>query len=313
MADIKLKKEDIINHIIIQAQKEFSEKEQRYIHITRLNKLITLIIKDLKEEGYHVDDFIWGYYRHGFYSKTANTFLKENYGEEFNLNTITTTNTELPLEVTNLVLDSLNGFKNFFIKNREDFYDWVYQKKTPKKYLNFYQTHRKLEKWFENMKMDFKNNDSIDSDELSDIISNYYYSLDHVEDLVTFEIFGKFTDILEQLSLKLKKGKDTSRIRIELDRLHVLYNSKIYNILTPYLDTLEGDTDEVARERELHQERMRKSKLSLQREMRTLYHDMDNENLFLTIEELQDEILKAGNKLPENSKSIQELYLDIEF
>ena len=91
------------------------------------------------------------------------------------------------------------------------------------------------------------------SEKCSDIISDYYFSIDHINDLSVVETFSKFTDILEQLLIKLKNGENPSMINIELDKAHNLYINKVYNLMTPYLDTLKGDKDIVELEKKSHQ------------------------------------------------------------
>lgn len=311
MGEIKLNKDDVINLVIVQAQKEFSEHEQHYIQITRLNKLITLVVEDLSNQDYQVEDFIWGYYRHGFYSKTANNYLKDNFGDNFNLSEINAMDAELPENVTETVSEYIHGIKKIFLKSREEFYDWVYKNKTPSKYRDFYQTHRKLEKWFENMKIAGDIIEFNANNDIFDIISDYYYSLEHVEDPGTIEIFGRFADILEQLSLKLKYDDNSSRINIELDRLHVLYRNKIYNTLTPYLETVKGDDAIIDAELESHKKRMFHLKTGLNRELKSLQRELESKEMFPLMEDLHEEIMLTASRLPENSRSIKEIYQDM--
>lgn len=309
---MKFKEKDIINCIINESQRQFSSTEQKYIHITRLNKLITLVVDELSENHIDVEGFTWGYYRHGFYSKTANSFLKKNFGNEFSLRNIESSESNIPESVITLISDSVMKLKDNFIKNRAEFYGWVYKEKAPKKYKNFYLTHMDLEKWFEDINIDNLISQPIKlSDNCSDIISEYYFSIDHINDISVIETFSKFTDILEQLLIKLKNGENPSLINLELDKIHGLYQNRIYNLMTPYLDTLKGDQDKVDSEKKSHQKRVFLLKRSLKMELNVLHSELKSKKLIPTTEEMHIEIRQIYNKLPSDSKSIQEIYDDI--
>lgn len=309
MNDMKLKEKDIINFIITESQKQFSKNEQKYIHITRLNKLITLVVDEMSKKDIIVEGFTWGYYRHGFYSKTANRFLKNNFGNEFSLKDIEVSESDLPESIRKLISDSVMKIKDKFVKNRADFYGWVYREKAPKKYKNFYLTHMELEKWFEDINIKKLMSEPLKLHEkCSDILSEYYFSTDHINDLSVIETFSKFTDILEQLLIKLKNGGNPSQINMELDKIHNLYYSKIYNLMTPYLDTLKGDQDFVNSEKESHRKRVFLLKRELRKELDVLHKELRAKGIIPTTEEMHKEIHQVYGYLSDESRSIKEFY-----
>ncbi|MGC9517491.1 MAG: hypothetical protein ACP5C3_07330 [Methanomicrobiales archaeon] len=309
--------EDLIRFVIKVARDKIPKEEQKYINSTRLNKMVILVFNELCKNNIKTERFIWGYYRHGFYSRSVSNFLKYNYKDGFNLEAAHVNEVNLSANVKKIVSSAVSNLKDNFIKDRESFTKWVYGDIAPKEYRDFYFSHKKLEKWFETMNTEL-NNDimHIDINDgkniLSDIISDYYFSLGHINDLEIISIFRRFTDILELLNLKLKGGSNPSQIKVLLDRLNSLYLNRIYSLLPPYIETIDGDPNFVKKEKEAHLLRIKSYKNSINKELDKIHSIILQYNLMPSFEEINDELSQMQIKLPDSNKSLRELYQDIE-
>ena len=92
-----------------------------------------------------------------------------------------------------------------------------------------------------------------------------------MEDLEVIAIFRRFTDILELLNLKLRSGTNNSKIKVLIDRLNNLYLNRIYSLLPPYTETLNGDQKFVEKEKEMHLLRINSYKDSINKELNDIY------------------------------------------
>jgi hypothetical protein len=128
-----------------------------------------------------------------------------------------------------------------------------------------------------------------------------------VDDEEKFELFRKFTDIVELVILKWNNGFNTSKLIIILDQLLEIYKD-IFAILTPYLETLRGDERIIEEEILKHKKMVQMFKVRINNELDELYEKLEMDGLMPTLEELGNEIEDLYKKLPENSKSIKELY-----
>lgn len=312
-----LQYEDLIRYVIKVAQDKIPEKEQKYINSTRLNKMVILVFNELRKNNIKTERFVWGYYRHGFYSRSVSNFLKYNYKIGFNLENARVNEVNLSPNVKKIVNTTISNLKEYFIKDRESFTKWVYGEIAPKEYHDFYFSHKKLEKWFEIMSTAL-NTDFVDIDfndekyNLPNLISDYYFSLGHVNDSEVISIFRRFTDILELLNLKLKMGASQSQIKVLIDRLNSLYLNRIYSLLPPYVETINGDPNFVKKEKETHLMRIKSYKNSINKELDKIHSLILQYNLMPSLEEINDELSEMQIKLPDSSKSLKELYQDIE-
>jgi hypothetical protein len=303
--------EDFIFCTINIAKDEFGEKE-RYISPTRLNKLLTLVFKELDSKDIYVEDFIWGYYRYGFFSQTVSNTIGQNKG----LSDIDTQSVELSGEVMDLIYETIKYLKNKFVQKGEDFYKMIYIDMTPKKYSNFYLTHRKLTKWFEdiqNLSCGHIQADLYGKKDMNlpDIISHYYMSLGHVDNPEILNNFILFTDILEFLSLKLNNNANPSKIAIKLDILNSIYKNNIFTLLVPYKETLNGDLKNVKDEKQRYENIVQNSLGFLNRRLDNIYQECDNEGLIPSFDEMKNEIIVLNETDP-NSKSLREIYDEID-
>ncbi|MEN4017034.1 MAG: hypothetical protein PQ975_00985 [Methanobacterium sp.] len=309
--------DDLTAYIINESQNVFSKKEQRYIQTTRLNKLIILVSKDLEQNGVIIEDFVWGYYRHGFYSSTVEDYLKTSFGADFNLSQLTQEQVNLPEEVTQMINNCLLKLSQYFVRDRKAFFEWIYGEITPNEYRDFYLTNRELNNWFEEIKDDLMGGNlqmnlfGRKDRNISGIISNYYFSLEHIEDEDILEIFRKFTDLIEFLSIKLNNNQSISQITIKVDSLFRIYKD-IFAILTPYIETLHGDRKLVEQEKIKHKNRVQFYKKKLNKDLDELHEQFESEGLIPTINELNKELLTLIKQLPADSPTIRELYEEIE-
>jgi len=309
--------DELTVYIINESQNIFNEKEQKYIQTTRLNKLIILISEELEQNDVIIEDFVWGYYRHGFYSSTVGDYLKTSYGMDFNLSQLPQKQVDLPEEVTQIINNCISKLSQYFVRDRKTFFEWIYGEITPNEYRDLYLTNRELNKWFEEIKDDLmRRNPQMDlfgrkDRNISGIISKYYFSLEHVEDEEILEIFRKFTDLVEFLSMKLNNNHNISRITIKIDSLFLNYKD-IFAILTPYIDTLHGDAKLVHEEKIKHENRVQFYKKKLNKDLDELYEQFDDEGLIPTIDELNNELLTLQKQLSADSPTLRWFYGEIE-
>lgn len=313
----KIQYEDLIRYIIKVTQEQIPLEDQKYISSTRLNKMTILVFNELNMNDIETDRFIWGYYRHGFYSRSVSNFLQYNYKDGFNLENASETEVNLPENVKQIISKTVYNIKDNFLKDREGFVKWVYGEIAPLEYRDFYFNHKKMEKWFEIMNTEL-NKESInmgfddDKFNLPNLISDYYFSLGHVDDIEVIRIFRRFTDILELLNLKLKNGANPSMIKVLIDRLNNLYLNRIYSLLPPYNKTMEGDPKFVKREKDTHIIRIKSYKASINSELDKIYSIMAKEDLIPSFEEINKELMNLKQQLPDDSKSLKELYEDLQ-
>lgn len=305
--------EDLIRHVIKVAQEEIPLDEQKRIKSTRLNKMTILVFNELTKNDINTDRFVWGYYRHGFYSRSVSNFLEYNYKDGFSLEEAEVADVNFSDDIKNLIEKTIINIKDNFLKDRESFTKWVYGEITPKKYREFYFSHKKLEKWFENMSE--LNNEQMKIDysdkyNLPSLVSEYYFSLKHIDDLEVIAIFRRFTDILELLNLKISGGTNHSKIKVLIDRLNNLYLNRIYSLLPPYAETINGDLKFAKKEKEMHLLRINSYKDSINNELDDIYLVMQKNDLLPSLEEINVELLKMQQKLPSDVRSLKQLYED---
>lgn len=311
-----LQYEDLIRYVIKVAQEKIPKEEQKYINSTRLNKMTILVFKELNKNNINTNRFIWGYYRHGFYSRSVSNFLKYNYRDGFNLEEAQVKDVNISNDAKNLIESTVVNIKDFFLKDSKSFCKWVYGEITPKEYQEFYFNHKKMERWFERMN-DELNKEAININfkdknyDISSLISAYYFTLGHLEDLEIIEIFRRYTDIIELLILKLKNGANPSKVKIFLDKLNLLYINRIYSLLPPYTYTIDGDKTFAEREKEIHLLKIESYKNSINKELDKIYKEIKRNELLPTLEEMKNQISEIKMELPRDSKSLQELYKDL--
>jgi hypothetical protein len=314
MRSISVKKDDFILTVLSKTKKNIDLRDQKYIPSTRLNKLIILIYLELEKENIEVDDFFWGYYRHGFFSRPVNEYLKQEFNSNFTLFDLPYIDSSLSGKVLDIIDNSISDLKNYFVRDREKFVNWIYHDKVPSEYKNFYLNHVELDNWFKVMKDDLnsQNNQLTLYNEktrgIYELISNYYFSLNFVNDAEILEIFRKFTNLLEYSCLKLDNGVNQSIIKIKLDELYFLYDKRILTILTPYIETLKGDCSLVEQEKIEHLNTINSYKEYLNSRLDQILDVFDEENLLPTFSEMDAKIKSLSKNLPADLKSLDEIY-----
>ena len=315
MAKITLECDQFIEYVINTSKDVFEDNNQKYITKTRINKLSILIFEELAKEDIHVNGFVWGYYRHGFFSPNVNNYIDRKYMGEFNLGKINETGLEISGNVYSFIYKAINELKKYFVRNKVQFPKWVYTKKTPKEYRSFYTSHRLLVNWFKEIENDTKNGYQItlfnkNDREITRLITRYYRSLWYIEDRKTLELFRRFTDLLEDLALKHNNGYDPYKIRLYLKKLNTLYDNKndsVLNIITPYLLTIKGESEAINKEKERYNAKINSFKEHLDVKLNELYIEFEEEGLLPTFEEMREEVDQSIDHAPQNTKSLDEI------
>ena len=306
--------DQLIKYVINISKEVFSEKEQFYVQNVRINKLAILVAEDLANNDIEVKDFVWGYYRHGFYSPSIKTYINSEYNGRFNLNTAFHIDIDIPETLSSLMHNKISELRKFFIRDKKSFFDWIYTKKTPEEYRSFYDSTRKLSEWFENLDQDITHFDGFQTTlfnrldrNISGIISNYYISLGYIHDDELLNILRIFTDLVEDLALQFNNGYNPSKVRLYLNRLNSIYDS-ILTIITPYTDTLRGDPLAISKEIENHNSKVDYFKGNIKNQLEELYNVFEEENILPKFEQMQKELHEVENQVPNGTMDLNEIY-----
>lgn len=295
--------ENFCDLVIYAARKVFSESEYKYLRKTRLNKLIVIVFQEL---GCPVDGFVWGYYKHGFYSPQVNEFLGKRAPDhgELNLGSI---NTQLSVDTPQDILIKIKriilSYQNHFKKSRDSFRYWVYNEKTPIEYRPFYRVHNELLSWFDNAI-----DSNIDKEKLDELITEYYLSLKHVSE-DTLYLFSDFTDSLEDLVLTSTNTNDLKTTRY-FNQLKKLYLNKIYLLLVPYEESLSGDEKEVQKELERFTKKKKIISKEVRKELDEIYDSLESKGLLPSFAQILGDLKETVQKYP-NAKSVDEIIQEI--
>jgi hypothetical protein len=302
-----------VEYVISLSKESFSEKEQNFIPKIRINKLTVLVAEELKKQDVEIKNFVWGFYRHGFYSESTNVYIHRKYGSDFNLSTANSIDIEIPDDLKISIKESIENLKKYFVRSRESFFNWIYTKKTPNEYKSFYSAHRNLLNWFKMMDDNlngtgFQTNlfNKLDGN-IEELISEYYLSLEYIEDPEILLLLRDFTDLIEYLTLKLNNGHNKQEIKMGLTSLEEIYDS-ILNLITPYSITLSGDPKLISLELERHNNRSNFFKVKLKKELSRYYDDFEEKGLLPTFEEIQSYMEEKTKSMQKGNRNIKEIY-----
>lgn len=296
--------ENFCDLVIYVAREVFNESEYKYLGKTRLNKLIVIVFQEL---GYPVDGFVWGYYKHGFYSPQVNEFLGKRAPahDELNLGSINTPlSVNTPQDILIKIKRIISSYQNHFKKRRDSFRDWVYNEKTPINYRPFYGVHNELLSWLDNAI-----NGNIDKEKLDELITDYYLSLKHVSE-DTLYLFSDFTDLLEDLVLTSTKNTNDLKITRYFNQLKKLYLNKISRLLVPYEESLSGDEKEVQKELERFAKKKKIISKEVRKELDEIYDSLESKGLLPSFAQILGDLKETVQKYP-NAKSVDEIIQEI--
>lgn len=317
MDKFNLNEDEFIGSVIDISKDVFDTKDQQYVTKTRINKLSILVANELQKVNINIEGFVWGYYRHGFYSPNVNKYISFNYGGEFNLRNVDKVGVDVSKNLYSFIFDVIKQYKKFFVKDHNQFPKWIYSEKTPMEYQSFYKSHMALSQWFEDITMDLrkgfqKNLFGRNDRGITNLISNYYYSLWFVEDDETLILFRKFTDLVEDLALKFNNEYNPKKIEFYLLKLNKLYNYKkkasILNLLTPYLNTIKGDPQAIPFAIKHHQNKVSGFKKEINKKLDEIYFEFEKEGLLPTFEEMDKELEEFISQSPPGTKNLDEIY-----
>lgn len=304
-----LKNDQFVEYVINISKEVFDEQQQKYMTKTKVNKLAVLVAENLEKNNIQIEDFYCGYYRHGFYSESINKFLRKTYGKKFHLKNVSPNETRIPHPVAFLIKEIILKYKKFFIIDSNRFYDWIYRVKTPKKYRGFYSAHRTFLRLFDIIKGNLNNLKQIFirfHRKINGLISFYYESIGHVHDDETLQLFRKFTDLIEYTSIKIRNNENPKFIPI-LGNLAESYDT-LLNLLTPYLDTIHGDKKIIPFAIQEHNKKVSFFKSAFKGQISDYYHAFERDNLFPTMEEMDNELESIALDIPPEDRDINKIY-----
>jgi len=295
---------------VIDVSKDVFKEDEKYLGKTKINKLTICVFEELSKQNIEVEGFVWGFHRYGFYSPTTSNYIDFKFGDTFRLNSINKIGRNISDNIYWIFFSIISKLKpNFRLDNKKKFPKWLYSLKTPEEYRSFYKSHRNLIKWFDNMinnefQMDIykKYDRGVDQK-----ITEYHRSLWFIDDDETLELFYKYTDLIEDLTIKLNNGYDPYKIKYYLKELNGVYDT-IFTILTPYSLTLKGDPNSIESEKSKHKIKINSIKNDVKLKLDELYSIFAREGLSPTFEETQQALKDLMDNAPPGTKSLDEIH-----
>ena len=121
------------------------------------------------------------------------------------------------------------------------------------------------------------------------------------------QLFRKFTDLVEYTFIKIKNGYNPKRFIIFFNDIEKTYDIFL-SLLTPYLDTLKGNKNVIPSVIRHYQGKSTKFKSVLDKKISNYYRYFENNNLFPSFEEMEEELENLSEKLTPEDKDIDTIY-----
>jgi hypothetical protein len=276
--------------------------ERKYLTKTRLVKFIVFIAEKL-----NYTNLTYGWYRHGFYSPLAEAILNKKHVNS--LSDYVSSDVKSKPEERLAIDRIINDYKGIFMKPREQFYDWVYKNKCPKKYKPLYKNNMQTVEFINQVIGSIKKDsyDPLINNKIENVITDYYTSLYHVKDEEILQAFCDFTDIFESMMLGLRNNKNRSKAIGYLGKLKEIQD-RLYTYLTPYTNTLMGPKKEEEIKRFTEKSKLEIAKI--RKELQDIQSDLIKENLWPSYEEMLSYTEELSKDLkPEELKKLERMML----
>ncbi len=293
MLSIDTTPEEFTKTVLYAAKHDFSN-ECKYIPKTRAVKLVCMVADELDYNG-----FSRGYYKYGYFSFDIYSII-----EDINIRgTLYSTKIErkqIDQKLMSTVVPSINKLKSKFVLKREDFLHWVHIDLPPTEYKQFYRCSDdfllKLDGLTKASKFSFYDI----YDDISDIITKYNMSLNHVN-RKNLDLFFMCTDILEELLL-VNKSRDLklSGLKKIIINLSSIFEGDVYACLPPFKETIKGERKE--HEIQIYNENVDRRYSQAFRNLSRLRSELLSKGLLPSLEEYDQEIISGEEKMDTTEK-----------
>jgi hypothetical protein len=300
MQSIETTPEEFTKTVLYAAKHDFS-KECKYIPKTRAVKLVCLVADELDYEG-----FSRGYYKYGYFSFDIYSIIHD-IGIRGNLYSTKIEKNQTNQKLLSAITPSVNKLISKFILKREDFLHWVHIDLPPAEYKKFYRCSDDFL-----LKLDGLTTASSFTfydiyDDLSDIITQYNTSLDHVN-RKNLDLFFMYTDILEELLL-VNKRRDLklSGLKKIIINLSSLFEEDVYACLPPFKETIKGERN--AHEIQVYEENIGRRYNQAFRNLSSIRNELASKGLLPSLEEYDQEIISGEEQMNESEKNkLQQIF-----
>jgi hypothetical protein len=229
--------EEFAKTVLYGAKHDFSN-ECKYIPKTRAVKLVCMVADELDYEGFSRGYYKYGYFSFDIYSIVGNINIRKN------LHSTKIEREEINPDVLKTVIPAIQKLKSKFILKREDFLHWVHIDLPPAEFKPFYRCSDefllKLDGLTKASKFSFYDL----YDDISDSITRYNTSLNHVNPK-NLDLFFMYTDLLEEILLVNKSRElQLSGLKKVIGGMSSLFEVDIYACLPPFKQTLKGERND---------------------------------------------------------------------
>lgn len=308
--------ENTFSILVLHCAKELYGNDAKSLKLTRMVKLVTFVADDVNF------DLTWGWYKYGGFSKNAYLVAKD-YSEgdlpswDIPQERIEKSKEELR-ELLPSIEESIKNLKDYFTKDRNSFYEWVYGEKAPDQFRDFYKAHQSFYQQFRSILTSLRSLESYPAyfgekfKSLESAISNYYNHMIHLDDDEILNLFCDFMDLFEEVMLRIKSMDyyiDSERLFF-LGELFATYcgpKCDICTLLVPYGETVKGWR--ASKEKNWHKSNVELTKTLLPVIIDDLRKRAESLDLIPCIEELEAEIKNCDSK--EERKTLRELYSEL--
>ncbi|MHB8164699.1 MAG: hypothetical protein ACYDDV_10245 [Methanoregula sp.] len=293
MESIDTTPEEFTKTVLYAAKHDFS-RECKYIPKTRAVKLVCMVADELDYEG-----FSRGYYKYGYFSFDIYSII-DNINIRKNLYSTKIEKDAINPKLLKTVIPAIQKLKSKFILKREDFLHWVHIDLPPLEYKLFYRCSDDFL-----LKLDGLSQASSFTfydlyDDISDAITKYNTSLNHVN-RKNLDLFFMYTDILEEIML-VNKSRDLklSGLKKIIIRLSDLFEEDVYACLPPFKETLKGDLK--SHEIQVYEENIDRRYLHAFENLSAMRRELSSKGLLPSLDEYDQEITVGIERMDDSEK-----------
>lgn len=294
MQSIDTTPEEFTKTVLYAAKHDFS-RESKYIPKTRAVKLVCMVADDLEYEG-----FSRGYYKYGYFSFDIYSII-DNINIRGNLYSTKIERNQINQKLLTTITPSIKKLKSKFILKRKDFLHWVHIDLPPTEYKSFYRCSDDFL-----LKLDGLTKASNFTfydiyDDISDAITLYNTSLNHVN-RKNLDLFFMYTDLLEELLL-VNKCRDLklSGLKRIIFRLSDIFEEDVYACLPPFKETIKGERK--AEEIQVYEENIIRRYSNALEKLSSIRNELMSKGLLPSLEEYDHEITSGIEKMDDSEKN----------
>ena len=269
-------------HAVLAAISEvFTLQEKKYVGKTRLMNLVAFTADNL--------DFplTRGWYMYGYFAPLPNQWISRLFEVYQTFERFPDLQPMCGDTLWDAIKNTVLSLKSYFIKDQNDFDEWVHQKMAPHPYRAYYMYETLFYNALDHIQGAVSNKEFILSD-FNKIVTNLEHSLAYVENTKALELFFDYVSFWELLILRIQKRGITPQMEPYITYLIALYDELLRPALTPYEKTLQGMNAE--QEKEIFKRRVKADLNRFKEELEFLEDMARSFSLLATFEEIRDEL-----------------------